>query len=124
MPKKENEQGFTTSQYPGVSCYDGEAPFPGANGKGASSWKSKGERLHHAGKMNGKCKCTNPACDVEATYSEGQIVGYRWYDKNDVEPAFAFGHGPSRPFAVSVCCTRSTTCYDFRVEAGPHFVPG
>jgi len=80
MPKKENEQGFTTSQYPGVACYDGEVPFPGKAGK-------------HAGKMNGKCKCTNPACDVEATYSEGQIVGYRWYDKHDVEPAFAFGHG-------------------------------
>ena len=29
--------------------------------------------------------------DLEATYSEGLIVGYRWYDKNDVEPAFAFG---------------------------------
>jgi beta-glucosidase len=30
---------------------------------------------------------------LTATYSEGQIVGYRWYDKNKVKPAFAFGHG-------------------------------
>eukprot|EP00729_Bicosta_minor_P013563 gene13563-13048_t len=29
----------------------------------------------------------------QATYSEGQIVGYRWYDKNNVKPAFPFGHG-------------------------------
>lgn len=29
----------------------------------------------------------------EATYSEGQIVGYRWYDKHNVKPAFPFGHG-------------------------------
>ena len=29
----------------------------------------------------------------QANYSEGQIVGYRWYDKRGVEPAFAFGHG-------------------------------
>ena len=29
----------------------------------------------------------------QATYSEGQIVGYRWYDKHGVKPAFAFGHG-------------------------------
>jgi len=29
----------------------------------------------------------------ESTYSEGQIVGYRWYDKHQVQPAFAFGHG-------------------------------
>ena len=29
----------------------------------------------------------------QANYSEGQIVGYRWYDKRGVAPAFAFGHG-------------------------------
>ena len=26
-------------------------------------------------------------------YSEGQINGYRWYDKNQVKPAYAFGYG-------------------------------
>eukprot|EP00051_Salpingoeca_urceolata_P005714 m.76313 g.76313 ORF g.76313 m.76313 type:complete len:680 (+) comp14507_c2_seq1:2997-5036(+) len=31
--------------------------------------------------------------DLQANYSEGQIVGYRWYDKKGVAPAFAFGHG-------------------------------
>ena len=64
MPKVENEQGFSVSQYPGVDCYDGELPFPGVDGKGADSMKSK----KHMGKMNGKCTCTNPACDLEATY--------------------------------------------------------
>jgi beta-glucosidase len=29
----------------------------------------------------------------EANYSEGQIVGYRWYDKHNVAAAFPFGHG-------------------------------
>lgn len=29
----------------------------------------------------------------EAHYTEGQIVGYRWYDKHGVAPAFPFGHG-------------------------------
>jgi len=29
----------------------------------------------------------------EVVYSEGQINGYRWYDKNDVAPAFPFGFG-------------------------------
>jgi len=29
----------------------------------------------------------------QATYSEGQINGYRWYDKHNVKPAFPFGHG-------------------------------
>lgn len=32
---------------------------------------------------------------LTATYSEGLEMGYRWYDANDVKPAFAFGHGLS-----------------------------
>lgn len=56
FPNKENEQGLTTEQYPGVKT----AKF-----------------------------------NLQATYSEGQIVGYRWYDKNKVKPAFGFGHGLS-----------------------------
>jgi beta-glucosidase len=28
-------------------------------------------------------------------YEEGREMGYRWYDANDVEPQFAFGHGLS-----------------------------
>ena len=31
----------------------------------------------------------------DATVAEGIYMGYRWYDKNDVEPAFDFGHGLS-----------------------------
>lgn len=30
-----------------------------------------------------------------AEYSEGLEMGYRWYDANDVQPTFAFGHGLS-----------------------------
>ena len=53
FPNKENEQGMTPEQYPGVKT----AEF-----------------------------------DLQATYTEGQMSGYRWYDKHGVEPAFAFGH--------------------------------
>lgn len=56
FPTKDNEQGMTESQYPGVKT----ATF-----------------------------------DLEATYTEGQLSGYRWYDKHGVKPAFPFGHGLS-----------------------------
>ena len=31
----------------------------------------------------------------QSNYTEGLLVGYRWYDKNKVAPAFPFGHGLS-----------------------------
>ncbi len=33
--------------------------------------------------------------DKKTTYSEGVNVGYRWFDKQSIEPLFAFGHGLS-----------------------------
>ena len=33
--------------------------------------------------------------DKKTTYSEGVNVGYRWFDKQNIEPLFAFGHGLS-----------------------------
>jgi beta-glucosidase len=29
------------------------------------------------------------------TYSEGTLIGYRWYEAREIEPRFAFGHGLS-----------------------------
>lgn len=36
-----------------------------------------------------------PGVDGHAAYSEGILVGYRWYDAQDIEPLFPFGHGLS-----------------------------
>jgi beta-glucosidase len=33
--------------------------------------------------------------DGKTTYSEGVNIGYRWFDKVNIEPLFAFGHGLS-----------------------------
>jgi beta-glucosidase len=33
--------------------------------------------------------------DGKTTYSEGVNIGYRWFDKQNIEPLFAFGHGLS-----------------------------
>ena len=58
FPNKDNEQGMTEAQWPGLPSKE----FPGHN---------------------------------DAHYTEGQIVGYRFYDKHNIKPAFAFGHGLS-----------------------------
>jgi beta-glucosidase len=36
-----------------------------------------------------------PGVDGVADYSEGVLVGYRWYDTTGTEPLFPFGHGLS-----------------------------
>jgi beta-glucosidase len=36
-----------------------------------------------------------PGVDGHALYSEGIFVGYRWYDHEEIEPLFPFGHGLS-----------------------------
>ena len=36
-----------------------------------------------------------PGVDDEVSYSEGVLVGHRWYDEMRIRPAFAFGHGLS-----------------------------
>ncbi len=38
---------------------------------------------------------TYPGQKEMANYSEGIFVGYRWYDKNSVDPLFPFGYGRS-----------------------------
>jgi beta-glucosidase len=36
-----------------------------------------------------------PGIDGTAKYDEGMLVGYRWYDAQNIEPLFPFGHGLS-----------------------------
>tara|TARA_B100000214_G_scaffold104494_2_gene73241 strand:+ start:1189 stop:3624 length:2436 start_codon:yes stop_codon:yes gene_type:complete len=38
---------------------------------------------------------TYPGKDLQMDYEEGLYIGYRWYDREEVEPLFAFGHGLS-----------------------------
>jgi beta-glucosidase len=38
---------------------------------------------------------TGPATQTTAHYSEGLLVGYRWYDAKNIEPLYPFGHGLS-----------------------------
>jgi beta-glucosidase len=36
-----------------------------------------------------------PGVGLQANYSEGLFVGYRWFDEKKIEPLFPFGHGLS-----------------------------
>ena len=36
-----------------------------------------------------------PGIDNVGNYTEKMLMGYRWYDANDVKPKFPFGHGLS-----------------------------
>jgi beta-glucosidase len=38
---------------------------------------------------------TNAGVNGKTTYSEGIFMGYRWFDKQDLKPAFPFGYGLS-----------------------------
>ena len=38
-------------------------------------------------------------------YSEGLLLGYRWFDAKNVTPAFAFGHGLARTLALALAPT-------------------
>ena len=38
---------------------------------------------------------TYPGKDMQMDYEEGLFIGYRWYDKESIEPLFPFGHGLS-----------------------------
>jgi beta-glucosidase len=35
----------------------------------------------------------HPGRDGRAVYAEGVFIGHRWYDREGIEPLFAFGHG-------------------------------
>jgi beta-glucosidase len=35
----------------------------------------------------------HPGRDGKAVYAEGQFIGYRWYEREGIEPLFPFGHG-------------------------------
>ncbi len=38
---------------------------------------------------------TYPGKDLQMDYEEGLYIGYRWYDKKEIDPLFPFGHGLS-----------------------------
>lgn len=57
--------------------------------------------------------------DGKTTYSEGVNVGYRWFDREKIEPLFAFGHGLSyTTFAYSGLKIEKTSDGGLDVKVG------
>lgn len=55
--------------------------------------------------------------DGPCYYNEGIFVGYRWFDKHDIKPLFAFGHGLSyTDFEFSDCKVRKTLNGNIKVN--------
>jgi beta-glucosidase len=81
FPSRENETALTPAQWPGTP-----GPLPGAPEPNCSI----------------QLKPDGSVIDCRAHYSERLLVGYRYYDAKQIEPAFPFGHGLSyTTFAIS-----------------------
>jgi beta-glucosidase len=57
------------------------------SGKLPASWPRRWEESHAFGRY--------PGGDGSVSYTEGLLVGYRWFDTKNVAPLFPFGHGLS-----------------------------
>lgn len=69
LPANEGQPAFTAEQYPGRH----EGPI---EAQPEAPWLQSPEGLQRV-----------------VRYSEGLLLGYRWFDAHGVSPAFAFGHG-------------------------------
>ncbi|HUH81891.1 MAG TPA: glycoside hydrolase family 3 C-terminal domain-containing protein [Solirubrobacteraceae bacterium] len=67
-----------------------ESDIPTASG-GASRYPGVAEPLE----AECEVQATVPCPYYQEQYSEGVLVGYRWYDEQGIEPAFPFGFGLS-----------------------------
>ena len=75
MPNIANEMKMTYAQYPGLKPDNKTGPPCSFNARPEAKFQ--------------------PCSPTKAIYSEELLIGYRWYEANNVKPAFPFGHGLS-----------------------------
>ena len=71
------------------------ADLPHAEVFGTELLRAQEQAPRVAGPANGGGGGRPPLPPFDAPYSEGLLVGYKWYDAKQKEPLFAFGHGLS-----------------------------
>ena len=86
MPIGENDFNFTTTQYPGTPPKV-TAKLPACS---STPTPSLADGLNPSGGTG-----FAPCAPYEAEYSEKLLIGYRYYDAHELQPAFPFGHGLS-----------------------------
>ncbi len=62
-----------------------------------------------------------PGIDNEEYYTEGLLVGYRWYDANNEGPLFPFGHGLSYTSFVYHSLKIRARSIEFKIENAGDF---
>jgi beta-glucosidase len=99
MPWLDQVPAVLETWYPGVENGDAVAGllFGDVNpsGKLPETFPQSETDLPTAGSPQQYPGVPGPDGNVHATYSEGLLVGYRWYDARGIQPLFCFGHGLS-----------------------------
>jgi beta-glucosidase len=93
LPWADQAAAILEAWYPGEE--DGDAVAAVLFGKINPSGKLPITFPRQEGDLPLRTAAQYPGTQDVAQYSEGLLVGYRWYDAQKIEPLFAFGHGLS-----------------------------
>ncbi|TPG38617.1 glycosyl hydrolase [Sphingomonas koreensis] len=97
MPWADRVGGIFEAWYPGTAggAAIGNLLFGTVNPSGhlPATFPAALDQLVRPGEIDPSGEKENDA--VTVNYTEGAAVGYKWFDKNKLTPAFAFGHGLS-----------------------------
>jgi beta-glucosidase len=122
-PWRDQAAGIVEAWFPGTAGGEAIADVltgrADASGRLPVSFPASLDQLPRP-KLDGEGVADNTAFAV--SYDEGAAVGYKWYDRSGLTPAFAFGHGLSSPTSTLAACRRRPRATAWR-SASPSPTP-